>query len=73
MRCGWDDGYFVGPEKEVFETLETFSTEVQRRSGLVLRLTKSEVYTHNAHWVKISFLGDRTHRGYRCLWVEARS
>ena len=47
VRCGWDDGYFVGPEKEVFETLETFSTEVQRRSGLVLQVTKSEVYTHS--------------------------
>ena len=49
VRCGWDDGYFVGPEKEVFEALAVFNTEVQRRSGLVLQVTKSEVYTKNGH------------------------
>ena len=54
VGSGWDDGYFVSPKKEVFETLTMFSTEVQRRSGLVLQLTKSEVCTHNAQWAKIT-------------------
>ena len=45
VRCGWDDGYFLGPKEEVFQALNLFSSEVQRSSGLVLQVTKSEVYT----------------------------
>ena len=45
VRCGWDDGYFVGPEQDVFNALEVFSRDVQTKAGLVLQVTKSEVYS----------------------------
>ena len=45
VRCGWDDGYFLGPKEEVFQTLSLFSSEVHSSTGLVLQVTKSEVFT----------------------------
>ena len=45
VRCGWDDGYFVGPEQDVFKALEVFSRDVNTKAGLVLQVTKSEVYS----------------------------
>ena len=45
VRAGWDDAYFVGPKTEVFNALEEFKTEVNNKSGLVLQVTKSEVYS----------------------------
>lgn len=44
VRCGWDDGYFLGPKEVVFQALNEFSMEVHRSCGLVLQVTKSEVY-----------------------------
>ena len=45
VRCGWDDGYFLGPKEEVFQALDEFSREVHRSCGLILQVTKSEVYS----------------------------
>ena len=81
VRCGWDDGYFVGPEKEVFEALAVFSTEVQRRSGLVLQVTKSEVYTRNgvmppeapAGFVNAGLMEDQFYPGFLCYGVPVGS
>ena len=50
VRCGWDDGYFLGPKEEVFQALNLLSSEVQRSSGMVLQVTKSE------QWKKFSNL-----------------
>ena len=47
VRAGWDDAYFVGPKCEVFQALEEFKTEVNNKAGLVLQVTKSEVYSAN--------------------------
>ena len=81
VRCGWDDGYFVGPEKEVFEALAVFSTEVQRRSGLVLQVTKSEVYTKSgvmppdapAGFVNAGLMEDQFYPGFLCYGVPVGS
>ena len=82
VRCGWDDGYFVGPEKEVFEALTVFSSEVQRRSGLVLQVTKSEVYTTNGvmppqapeGFVNAGLVQeDQFHPGFLCYGVPVGS
>ena len=81
-RCGWDDGYFVGPEKEVFEALTVFSLEVQRRSGLVLQVPKSEVYTTNGvmppqapeGFVNAGLIQeDQFHPGFLCYGVPVGS
>ena len=45
VRCGWDDGYFVGPKEDVFKALDVFSRDVNTKAGLVLQVTKSEVYS----------------------------
>ena len=45
VRAGWDDAYFVGPKTEVFSALDEFKTEVNRKAGLVLQVTKSEVFS----------------------------
>ena len=78
LRCGWDDCYILGKANAVFETLNSFATEVEQFCGLKLQISKSEIFSWPGYYPENAPMGfiksgveveGEWHSGFICYGV----